>query len=118
MKLEEIRQDLFEMANLTRDETGLDRTIWVSVKSHSVGPRIKVNFDNSLRFNEGNNFSVSISHNPNVVAGGTEEQIIRKIGSKKLDDVYDWIILNETALLEYWNCEISTKVLFAKLKEI
>ena len=118
MKLNEIRQDLFEMSNLTKDETNLAMTVWVSVKLHSSGPRIKVNFDASLSFNEKNNFSVSISDNPCVVAGGTEKNIIDKVGSRKLEDVYDWVKLNKDTLEKYWKFEISTKEMLNRIKAL
>jgi len=111
-------EDLFEMSNLTKDETGLELTVWVSVKQHSSGPRVKVNFDSSLTFDKGNNFSVSISNEPFVVAGGTEKEIKKRIGAKKLDDVYDWVAQNSEVLLKYCNDEISTKKMTDEIKEL
>jgi hypothetical protein len=119
MKVEELfEEDLFEMSNLTKAETGLDVTIWVSVKSHPAGPRIKVNLDSSLSFNRDSNFSVSISDNPTVVAGDTEKNIIKKLGTKKLEDVYDWVKLNKNVLDDYWNSKISTKQLLDLIQEL
>ena len=120
MKNEDLFEDahLFEMSNLQKEDTGLDKTIWVSVKLHSSGPRIKVNYDNSLRFNERNNFSVSISESPLVIAGDTEENVIKKIGKQSLDNIYDWVILNRVVLLNYWNSKISTREMLATIQEI
>lgn len=111
-------EDLFEMSNLQKDDTGLSKTVWVSVKLHSTGPRIKVNFDNSLRFDDRNNFSVSIDNTPRVVAGGSEEFIIRKIGVDELSDVYDWVKLNQVPLLAYWNSEISTRTMLNNIRSL
>lgn len=120
MKVKELFEEehLFEMSNLSKNTTGLDRTIWVSVKIHSSGPRIKVNYDNSLSFNTSNNFSVSISENPRVVAGDTEENVIKKIGKNSLEDIFDWIKLNKTALEKYWNFQIDTLELLRTLKTL
>jgi hypothetical protein len=120
MKVTELLEveDLFEMSNLQKEDTGLSKTIWVSVKLHSSGPRIKVNFDNSLRFDDSNNFSVTIDNNPRVVAGGTEELIIRKIGAEELSDVYDWVKLNQPTLLAYWNGEISTRNMLNNIRSL
>jgi len=105
---------LFEMSNLQKHDTGLDKTVWVSVKKHSAGPSIKVNFDNSLRFDDNKNFSVSIDAQPRVVAGDTEENVIKKIGKNSLDDIYDWVLLNKDVLLKYWNSKISTREMLNK----
>jgi hypothetical protein len=120
MKIVEILEveDLFEMSNLQKDDTGLSKTVWVSVKLHSTGPIIKVNFDNSLRFDDKNNFSVSIDNNPKVVAGGSEEVIIRKIGANELSDVYDWVKLNQPILLAYWNSKISTRTMLNNIRSL
>jgi hypothetical protein len=124
MKLIDLFEDdneqyLFEMAILSKEETGLDKTIYASPKQHSSGPRIKVNFDNSLVFDKGYNFSVTISRDdPQVVAGDTEKNVIKKIGAAELQDIYDWVILNYDALIEYWENKSSTKHFLDKLQSI
>jgi hypothetical protein len=120
MKLEKIFESsfLFEMSNLSKEDTGLDKTIWVSVKNHSSGPRIKVNYDNSLKFDNNYNFSVSISDDPKVISGNTEENVIKKIGKSTLEDIFDWILLNQEILLKYWNSEITTREMLNSIKGI
>lgn len=119
MKITELfEEDLFEMSNLTKAETGLDVTVWASVKTHPAGSRIKVNLDSSLSFNRSSNFSVSISDNPTVVAGDTEKNIIKKLGVKRLNDVYTWVKLNKDVLTDYWDSKISTKQLMDRVQKL
>lgn len=90
---------LWEMANLQRGDTGIKFNIYVSTKSvvgERHGPRIKVsNIANT--FSKEDNFVVSISKKPVILAGNP------KLSSSSLDDVKDWVILNYEILIAYWN---------------
>jgi hypothetical protein len=104
-------EDLFEFSNLIQADTGLPMVVWVSVKLHSAGARVKVQKDDSTKINPNNTFSVSISDEPRIVAGEYND-------NKNLEQLYGWIILNKDVLLQYWNFEISTKEMLEKIKPI
>ena len=93
--------DLNEMApQYYPRETGLKEIIWVSAKNASHGPRIKV-----YEYSKGPNFSVTIEDNPRVVAGKCF------VNNKELKRIFDFIILNKTNLLLYWNeCMTSAQI--------
>ena len=110
--------ELFEMGNLAREDTGLRMTIWFSTDNHSSGPRIKANFDGSLSFNKRDNFTVTISDHPQVMPRRDEAMVIKKIGQSNLDDLCDWILINKQPLLDYWNSKISTSQLLTQLKPL
>lgn len=112
-------ENFFGMAaNLSGQTTGLSQTVWILVKANTFGPRIKVSYDNSLRFDNNNIFSISISDNPQVVAGNTEENVIKQIGKSNLDDIFDWVKLNKVVLEKYWNSNIDTQEILNLLKRV
>lgn len=104
-------EDLFEFSNLIQADAGLPMIVWVSVKLHSAGARVKVQKDDSTRINPNNTFSVSISDEPRIVAGEYND-------NKNLELLCKWIKLNKDVLLNYWNFEISTKEMLEKIKSI
>jgi hypothetical protein len=81
------------MANITPDESGVNFIIWISTKNANHGPRIKV-FKSSPR---SENFSVSITDDPKVVAGNSF------VSSKDLKNIIKFILINKDVLLDYWN---------------
>ncbi len=93
--------DLFEMANLYPDETGLPMTVWVSPRGnarHDV--RIKVNMTHGNRMTVENTAVVAIRPAPHVVAG--------RLSAEDEPAVFRWISLNTPALIAYWNGDIGT----------
>jgi hypothetical protein len=103
--------DLFETANLFPDTTGLPMTVWASPPRnarHDV--RIKVNLTHSNQMNPSNTAVVGVRPSLHVIAG-----------SLSPDDekaVFQWISLNEAALIKYWEGEIDTIQLGHALKAL
>jgi len=93
--------ELFEMANLYPDETGLPMTVWVSPRGnarHDV--RIKVNMTHGNRMTVENTAVVAIRPSPHIIAG--------QLSSEDEATVYRWITMNSAALVAYWNGDIGT----------
>jgi hypothetical protein len=103
--------DLFDMANLFPGTTGLPMTVWVSPRGnarHDI--RIKVNLTHGNQMNPSNTAVVGVRPSPHMIAG-----------SLSPDDekaVFQWISLNEAALIEYWEGEIDTIQLGHALKTL
>jgi hypothetical protein len=103
--------DLFDMANLFPGTTGLPMTVWVSPRGnarHDI--RIKVNLTHGNQMNPSNTAVVGVRPSPHMIAG-----------SLSPDDekaVFQWISLNEAALIEYWEGEIDTIQLGHALKAL
>jgi hypothetical protein len=103
--------DLFDMANLFPGTTGLPMTVWVSPRGnarHDI--RIKVNLTHGNQMNPSNTAVVGVRPSPHMIAG-----------SLSPDDekaVFQWISLNEAALIEYWEGEIDTIQLGRALKTL
>ena len=89
--------DLNEMSpQYYPQETGLKEIIWVSAKNASHGPRIKV-----YEYSKGPNFSITIEDEPRVIAGKCF------VNAKELRKIFDFIIKYKTALIGYWNSELT-----------
>ena len=92
---------LVEEANYSHDVTDLPHVIKVSTnlgrdgKLNVHGPRIKVS-NIPGKASKDDNFSVSISDEPEVMAGEVN------IHSKHLQHVKEWIRLNKDHLLNIW----------------
>ena len=103
-------EKLEEMANLTKEDTGLDYIVWIYPKTNKEGhwARIKVQVDKN------NRIPMSISDNPEWKVDEVS------VPSKKGNKIKKWIILNKDILLQYWNSEgeMSLKVVFSKLKKV
>ena len=88
--------DLFAMTNLYPRRTGLPMTIWVSPRGHARhAARIKVNMAHGPRMTLDNAAIVRLQPVPRVIAG-----------TLSADDrvaLFQWIAINETALLDHWN---------------
>ncbi len=105
-------ESLFEMANLRQSSTGLPMVIWVSEKGHAQhGPRIKVSKTHSHKANVTDAISVSISDEPEIVAG-------EGLSTRDFNSVKNYIKLNKDVLLDYWYGEIDTAELISKLKKV
>lgn len=98
-------QSLFEMANLSVDETNLPIVVWISIKpdeNHKI-PRIKFSNTESTKMSTDNLVPISISDNPVILTKNT----ILNIPNKKLNKVKQWIILNKDSLMKAWNGDIT-----------
>ena len=104
-------EKLEEMANLTKDDTGLDYIVWIYPKTNKEGhwARIKVQLDKN------NRIPMSISDKPEWQI---ESEV--KMPAKKEKKIKDWIKLNKDLLLDYWNSEgeMSLKIVFKNLKKV
>jgi hypothetical protein len=89
-------EDVVEMANLTRAQTGISGTIFISTAMGAHGPRVKY-FLQPGRTQP--SFSVSISDPPAVVANSLPARTLRQMSPL----VVVWVAGNRNALLDFWN---------------
>ena len=76
------------------------------------GPRIKVSKIRG-KFDKHENFSVSVSHDPKIVAGTQGD-----VSSKELDDIFDWVKLNHDHLHALWHEAISEAEFRKRIEKI
>jgi hypothetical protein len=103
--------DLFEMANLFPTTTGLPMTVWVSPKGnarHDV--RIKVNMTHGNQMSIANTAVVSVRPAPRLITG--------QLSPTDMQIVSDWVQLNETPIISYWNGTIDTATLVSRLRPV
>lgn len=108
---------LYEMSNLDTNDTGLSGgVVWIGTKyAYGIqighGARIKYTDENNTNFK----ISVSISDDPKVVAGKEDS-----VSAKNLKELYKWIKINKTKLLDYWEKGDTyiTKKFITSLKKI
>lgn len=94
-------EDLFEMANLYPDTTGLPMTVWVSLRGsarHDI--RVKVNMAHGNQMNIANTAIVGLRPTPHIVAG--------QLSTADAQSVFQWVALNVDALVAYWDGRIDT----------
>jgi hypothetical protein len=105
-------EDLFEMANLSPSLTGLPMVVWISERG---GPRhdarVKVSLVHGRRARPDHTASVSIRPDVRVVAGPA-------LDTRDLELVRRWVELNRDALLAYWEGDLLTDEVIAKLKPV
>ena len=110
--MEQMDNELFEFANLSRSKTGLDCIVWVkthmqnSTSKHNA-PRIMFSDNNVL-------IPVSISDQPLLLDGVKQKDL--HVNSKDLQSIFDWIRRNYKALMELWNGYITTDEFIEKMK--
>ena len=88
-------EDVFEMANLPPDWTGVLATIFISTALGGDGPRIKLYLKTGRHQPSA---SISIGPNPRVLASSLEERDLNRIAPKALE----WVALNHEALTRFW----------------
>jgi hypothetical protein len=103
--------ELFEMANLYPRTTGLPMTVWVSPRGnehHDI--RVKMNMTHGNQMNIDNTAIVAVRPSPHMIAGrlSPEDELA----------VSDWIKLNETAIIAYWDGDSDTAQLIQSLKPL
>ncbi len=104
-------EDLFEMANLYPDTTGLPMTVWVSPRGnarHDV--RVKVNMTPGNQMTIANTAVVAVRPTPRIVAG--------RLSPADRQAVFPWVSLNADALVAYWDGMIDTARLIHALKSL
>ena len=104
-------EDLFEMANLYPDTTGLPMTVWISPRGnarHDV--RVNVNMTHSNQMIIANTAVVGVRPAPRVIAG--------QLSPGDAQAVFSWIALNTDALVAYWEGHIDTARVIQALKPL
>jgi hypothetical protein len=102
---------LFKMANLFPDDTGLPMVIWASERGHARHDvRIKVNQSHGTRMLPGDLATVAVRPASRLVAG--------QLSAADLQLVSQWIALNESALVDYWEYRISTPEFIRRLQKV
>ena len=103
--------DLFEMANLFPHRTGLPMTVWVSPRGGARhDARIKVNMTHGNQMNAANTAVVGVRPAPHLIAG--------RLSADDERLVFEWVALNNDALIAYWEGQIDTIDLGERLKPI
>jgi hypothetical protein len=88
--------DLFDMANLTSKQTGIDGIVFISTAVGAHGPRVKY----FVKTGRGQpSFSISIAEAPQVLASSLPPRVTNQVAPK----VSEWVRLNREALLSFWN---------------
>jgi hypothetical protein len=103
--------ELFEMANLYPRTTGLPMTVWVSPRGnarHDV--RIKVNMTHGNQMTVENTAVVALRPAPHLIGG--------RLSTDDERAVFDWIGLNATAIIGYWDGDIDTVQLSQLLRPL
>lgn len=111
-----VEADLYEMANLNPEDTGLNYVIWIGEIGGQHGPRIKVS-NVKGKFAVNDNFVISIEKEPkNLTPKFT------KISNDEVEDVKDWVKLNYKILTQLWKMyetgEGNSLVLLGELKKL
>ena len=104
-------RDIFEMANLYPETTGLPMTVWVSPRGtarHDV--RVKVNMTHGNQMNIANTAIVGVRPRPRVITGRLLPADTRA--------VFEWVTLNRDALVAYWEGQIDTARMVQALKSL
>ena len=92
-------QDLFEMANLFPDTTGLPMTIWISPRGRAQhDARIKVSMVHGPRMDISNTAVMGIRPVPRLIEGS--------LATSDRDMVEKWILANYDALIDLWEGRI------------
>jgi hypothetical protein len=68
--------DLFDMVNLTKEDTGIDGVIYVSTAVGAHGPRVKYYLKTRK---DQPSFSVSISDQPRVLASSLPDRVMKRV---------------------------------------
>ena len=104
-------RDLFEMANLYPDTTGLPMTVWVSSRGnarHDV--RVKVNLTHGNQMNIADTAVVGVRPRPRLIAG--------QLSPVDAQAVFRWVALNSDVLVAYWEGQIDTARMIHALKPL
>jgi|SRR5580704_4156377 hypothetical protein len=103
--------ELFEMANLYPRTTGLPMTVWVGPRGnarHDV--RIKVNMAHGNQMTIDNVAVVGVRPTPHIIAGTLSANDERAVS--------EWVNLNASAIIKYWEGKIDTLELVQFLKRL
>jgi hypothetical protein len=87
---------ILEMANLDKSQTGIDGFVWISTLMTGHAPRVKY-FTRPGRTQP--SFSVMISDQPHIVANSLPARTVSRMAPL----VIRWVSLNNEALLDFWH---------------
>jgi hypothetical protein len=105
------RNELYEMANLYPRTTGLPMTVWVGPRGNArYDVRVKVNMTHGNQMNLNNTAVVGVRPSPRVISG--------RLSAPDQRAVFDWVRLNEAAIVGYWDGAIDTAELIQSLKRL
>jgi len=90
--------ELFEMANLEPDKTGVDGIVYISTRQGAHGPRVKF-YKRGRVGREQPSFSVSVAEEPELVATDMAEREV----ARHLPTVIEFVRLNRAQLEAFWN---------------
>jgi hypothetical protein len=89
-------EDVFDMANLGEDRTGVPGVVMISTVMGSHGPRVKY----YLKTGPGQpSFSVAVASEPRVLASNMPPRDL----DRRAPLVMDWVRLNHEALGRFWS---------------
>jgi|SRR5271166_1189663 len=104
-------EDLFEMANLYPDTTGLPMTVWIAPRGNARhGVRVKVNMTHGNQMSIADTAVVGVRPTPSVIAGQLSPGITQA--------VFRWIMVNTDALVAYSEGRIDTARMIQALKPV
>lgn len=86
---------IVEMANLTKNQTGINGIVFISTSMGNHGPRIK------YFITAGKNqksFSMTISEHPKIVANSLPANVVAKVENQ----LKEWISKNCVSLMLFW----------------
>jgi hypothetical protein len=102
--------DLFEMANLSPTLTGLPMVVWISERGRAGhDARVKVSLTHGRRARPDRTASVSVGPEVEIVAG-------RELERRDMELVRQWVELNRAPIIAYWNGDLLTDEVIARLK--
>ena len=104
--------DLFEMANLSPAVTGLPMIVWISERGRARhDARVKVSLVHGRRVRPDRTATVSVRSTVEIVAGPDLDR-------RDMELVRRWIEMNREAIIAYWNGDLLTDEVIARLKPV
>ena len=104
--------DLFEMANLSPALSGLPMIVWISERGRARhDARVTVSLVHGRRARPDRTASVSVRPTVEIVAGP-------EIDSRDLALVRQWIEQNREVIIAYWDGDLLTDEVIARLQPI
>jgi len=88
--------DLMDILNLTKEDTGIEGIVFISTHMGAHGPRVKYM---QKPGEHQPSFSVSISERPRVLASSLPDRVVNRMAPA----VMEWVRTNRGDLLKLWN---------------
>lgn len=102
--------NLWEMANISTNKTGLNVIIWVSSgESSKHAPRIKI--CSGKKWNSDECSTIPIHGLPRIIGNA-------KVTQSQFSEIIKWIKLNKRLIIQYWNSEITTDEMLNNISSI